>query len=437
MTPQQYYAAVNGQLKKSFQYFHYVVAAGRDLLADGWDPNFLVAVAPVEQLDYFTCQKGMQVHLPVVAKKSRSVLMPLDFEVFLLGENHKLYIDKDSQRYWLKQCVPICRYIENFFRSRGIPYLLDYTPSGAHLLWHNMLADRASKEVAKIGNIEEDLQAACQYVDSHDIKRYWGISLPAARVFSGLGKLAEYLALVTMKAFKDNEQQGLLPVTISDSIDRCLNFDNSWAEGSPFMRSIRSPFSLHKKNHDKYQAFHMPPLVDVVGSYYDGKDVVEEPDINKIVDCMWDLQQAATHAQQFSGTIPRSNDNLIDLVVEYKNSPLFLFHEEFEATHDLPRKQALQQAKNDANLTDFARTILFSPNPMALQPKCMMGFVYDLLIYANWKPKHIANVLRDLYIDPGHDWPIDFFKYPADEKANFWARTFSTLALWKTGRLGI
>ena len=435
MTPQQYYSTVIDKLKNSFEYFHYLIAAGRDLLADGWDPNFLVAVEDVGRLEYFTLERGMQVHLPIVGEKSQSVLMPMDFEVFLLGENQQLYLDKESQRYWLKQCIPVCKFVEHFFRSRGIPYLLDYTPSGAHLLWQNIIGARATKEVEKIGYLEDDLKKACQYIDKNDIKRWWGISLEAAKVFSGLGKLAEYLSLITIEAFKENERKGQLPVTISDSIDRCINFDNSWAEGSPFMRSIRSPFSLHKKNHDKYMGFHLPPLVDVAGSYYDGKSLIEEQDIDKIVDCMWDLKKASEHSQQFSGIIPQSNDNLIDLVREYRKSPLFEFHKEFEATDDLPRSMALERAKNDSNLTDFARGILYSPNHIALQPKCMMAFVYDLLIYAHWKPKHIANVFRDLYIDPSYNWPIDFFKYPAEEKANFWGRTYSALTLWKTNKL--
>jgi hypothetical protein len=101
----------------------------------------------------------------------------------------------------------------------------------------------------------------------------------------------------------------------------------------------------------------------------------------------------------------------------------------------MPRREALARAKKDGRLTDFARHILHQPYPMALQPKNMLGFVYDFLIYADWRPRHIANVLRDFYIDPRYGWGIDFFKYPAEEKANFWARTFSSLALWKTGRL--
>ncbi|MFH2204026.1 MAG: hypothetical protein ABIJ96_12980 [Elusimicrobiota bacterium] len=437
MTPQEYYAQVYAKLEESFRQFHYVVAAGRDLLADGWDPGFLVAVEPVDQLGKFTREKGMQVHLPVVGERSCSVLMPMDFEIFLLGENHALYTDQESQRHWFKQMAGVFRFVERFFRRRGVPYLLDYTPSGAHLLWHNPIGESTADALESIGCLEPDLIAACRYVDEADIKRRWGVTLEAARVFSGLTKLAEYLSLITIEAFKDNEARGELPVTISDSVDRCINFDNSWCEGSPFMRSIRSPFSLHKKNHDKYHMFHHPPLVDVVGARFNGLEAVEEPDMDRIVDCMWDLDRAAEHARGFSGIIPAANDGTAALVGEYMRSELFCFHEEFDKTDDKPRGQALAEAQRDGRLTDFARQFLACPNPMALQPKNMLGFVYDLLVYAGWKPKHIANVLRDLYIDPRHGWTIDFFKYPAEEKANFWVRTFSSLALWRTGKLRV
>ncbi|CAB1081271.1 hypothetical protein D1AOALGA4SA_8928, partial [Olavius algarvensis Delta 1 endosymbiont] len=48
--------------------------------------------------------------------------------------------------------------------------------------------------------------------------------------------------------------------------------------------------------------------------------------------------------------------------------------------------------------------MLYDPNPGALQPNKLIGFVYDFCIRANWKPKHIGNVLRDLYQDPVHGW---------------------------------
>ena len=135
MSPQEYYSKVIDKLKNSFKGFHYVVAAGKELLSDGWDPNFLVAVEPVDQLEKFTVQKGMQVHLPVIGERSKMVLMPMDFELFFAGENHILYTDKNAQLYWFKQIKPVCYYIENIFKSRGLPFLLDYTPSGGHILW--------------------------------------------------------------------------------------------------------------------------------------------------------------------------------------------------------------------------------------------------------------------------------------------------------------
>ena len=437
MTPQEYYAAVSHQLQNSFGGFHYVVAAGRELLADGWDPSFLVAVEPVDRLAYFTVTRGMQVHLPVVGERSRSVLMPMDLELFFLGENHKLYTDGKAHRHWFRQIIPVCRYVEQIFRSRGIPYLLDYTPSGAHLLWQNVMGDRATEAVRAIGWVEDDLATACRYTDRNDIKRWWGISDEAAAVFSGLGRLAELVALATIEVFKDNPARGELPVTIGDSIDHCINFDNSWAEGPPYMRSIRSPFSLHKKNHDQYLAFHVPPLVDVIGTSYDGEELIEERDVDAIVDCAWSLEKAAEHARRFSGVIPTSNDNLVDFVAEYKTSQLFAFHQEFDQTSELPQGEALRRAWAEPNASECVQDVLRCPNPMGLQPKSMMGLCHDLLVHANWPAKQIANLLRDFYVDPSYGWTLDFFKYPAVAKANFWARTFSALALWKTGRLSL
>lgn len=436
MTPQEYYARVFQPLQRCFEGFHYVVAAGDELRADGWSPDFLVAVEPVAELAKFALEKGMQVHLPVVAQQSRSVLMPLDVEVFLLGDNHQLYTNQDAQRYWFGQTVPVLRYLEGLLRDRGLPYLLDYTPSGAHILWHNVIDERATHAVEQIGHhLEPDVIRACEHVDPHDIKRWWGISLPAARVFAGLGRLAEYLSLLTIAAFDEPERTGGLPVTISDSIDRCINLDNSWCEGSPFMRSIRSPFSLHKKNQQKHGMTSHPPLVDVIGTVFDGTTAHGETNVDAVIDCMWNLERSAEHAGQFTGVIPQSNDNLIDLVSDYRRSALFELHQQFDRTEDLPRGEALARIEREPAATDHVRQLVRSPNPLALQPKNMLRLVQDLLVGAEWSPKHIANVLRDLYIDPTHRWTIDFFKYPADQKANFWARTFSALVLLQTGRL--
>jgi len=437
MNAQEYYHHVIERLKNCYQFGHYVIAAGGELAAESNDPIFPSLAEPVHHLEKFALQRGLQVHLPIVGERSRSVLMPLDIEIFLAAENYQLYTDKGSQRKLFELTLPCFRFIEDLLRSRGMPYLLDYTPSGGHVLFQNLLGYRATEEVRKIGFVEGDLAKACRYIDPHDIRRWYGVSPEAAAVFNGLGKIAEYIALLAMQLFQDNESKGLLPVTISDSLDNCINFDNTWSEGSPFMRAIRSPFSLHKKNQEKYGNHHQPPLVDVIGTYYDGKTVNAAASVDSILNCMWDLEKAADHAQQFSGFIPCSNETLIDFIGEYKASDLYLFHRDFDGQEDIPRGLALEYARKEDHLSDRARQILHFPNPSALQPKKLIGFVYDFLIHAQWKSRHIANVLRDMYQNPSYNWTQDFIKYPAEEKANFWARTYSAVALWKTGKLNL
>jgi hypothetical protein len=363
--------------------------------------------------------------------------MPLDIEIFLGADNYKLYTNKADQKEQFKQTLPCFRFIENIFRKKGMPYLLDFTPSSGHILFQNPFGYRATNALRDIGYVEKDLVTACHYIDFYDIRRWYGVSIDAASVFSGLGRLAEYLALLAMQEFQDNTARGLLPVTISDSLDHCINFDNTWSEGSPFMRAIRSPYSLHKKNREKYGNRDQPPLVDVIGSYFDGREVLEPENIDTILDCMWDLEKAVEHNRKFTGYIPCANETLIDLVDDYKSSALYLFHQDFDRQDDMPRGKAIQHAREQEYLPHWTKEVLHSPNPSALQPKNIIGFVYDFLIHAQWKPKHIANILRDLYQDPSYGWTQDFFKYPAEEKANYWARTYSAVALWKTGRLTV
>jgi len=392
MNTQSYYQRVIDRLKNCYQFSHFLIAAGNELADEALDPVFPAIAQPLDQLEKLTVQRGLQVHIPVIGKRSQSVLMPLDLEIFMAGENHKLYEAKDTQRTYFKQIFSVIRFLEDLLRARGIPYLLDYTPSGGHILFQNIL---------------------------------------------GYRKIAEYISLLTMKRFQENDAKGLFPVSIADSYDRCINLDNSWSEGSPFMRCIRSPFSLHKKNQEKHGQYNQQPLVDVVGTYFDGRVASEEADLDLILDCMWDLDKAADRAQRFSGFIPCSNETLIDFIGEYESSDLYRFHRDFESQEDMARGYALKNARKEENIPDWTKHILNHPNPSALQPQKLMGFVYDFLIHANWKAKHIANVLRDMYQSPSFNWTQDFFRYPAEEKANFWARTYSAVALWNTGRLNV
>jgi hypothetical protein len=434
---QAYYRRVIDRLPRCFQFCDTVIAAGAELADSAPDPGFPAVAEPLRQLARLTCERSLQVHIPVIGAHSQSVLMPLDVELYLGAQQVGLYENAATQRRLFLQTIPVIRFFEKIFRDRGMPYLLDYTPSGAHLLFQNLLGYRATAAVMAIGCLEDDLITACRVVDPSDRRRRHGVSLEAAQVFSGLARLAEYLALITMAAFQDNPSKGALPVMIGDAEDSCLNVDNSWCEGAPFMRCIRSPFSLHKKNQQLYGRTDQPPLVDVIGAYFDGFSAEEETDMDIVCACMWDLGRAAAHARRFSGYIPCSNETLIDFIGEYRRSDLFRWHQAFDRQENLPPGAAIAAARRENNISDSSRATLADPNPAALQPKLMRPLVHDFLINTHWQEQHIANIFRDLYATPSFGWPQDFSKYPIEEKANFWVRTYGAIALWQSGQLSI
>ncbi|MBE0575765.1 MAG: hypothetical protein IH613_07700 [Desulfuromonadales bacterium] len=171
MNAHQYYQSVIEQMKNCFALSHYVIVIGRELVGLRLDPIFPALAEPVSSLPQLSVQRALQIHIPVVGVRSQSVLMPLDFEIFLENENHKLYADQKTQRHLFDQVLPLIRFVEDFLRTRGLPYLLDYTPSGIHILFQNLFSQRATEDVRKIGFVEEDLVKACTYIDPQDIRR--------------------------------------------------------------------------------------------------------------------------------------------------------------------------------------------------------------------------------------------------------------------------
>lgn len=429
MEPREYYLTVQNKLKHCFEHSGCVITIEKELIEEGYPEAFPKMIISKDFIDYLTLQRGFQVHLPIIGSNCQTVLCPMDFEIFLSDDQAKLYTDKDAQKSYFKQTIPVIDYIKQIFKDNHLPFLLDYTPSGGHLLFHVDVDSPAGKALQSIGFIEEGMRRT-----SHK----HGVTEKAMLTFSGITRIAEFVALKTMEAFKSSEAEGNLPVTISDSAEHCINIDNSWCEGAPHARSIRSPFSLHKKNQEKYKKVNDPPLVDVIGGLFDGRAFHHEIDIDSVVDCMWDLEKASAWAMNFSGKIPMANDSMVDFVAVYKASKLYQFHKEFDTTEDIPLGKALEYARNEKNVPVWANDILNNPDPRAVQPINMMGFVYDFTIQANWKPKHVANILRDIYISEEFHWVQDFIdSTPADEKANFWVRTFGALAYWKKGFLKI
>ena len=431
-----YYKTVFPQLENCYSNTDYFLANEKTLVDEyGADPAFPAVTFEKKDLYYVTAERGFQVHLPVLGYNT--VLAPMDFELFLCRDQRRLFLSQDSHRHYFRAVWSTINFIKDIFIERGMPFMLDYTAAGGHILFYNPVHQSSSRALAEIGFIEEGLKRNCEVKDRSDLRRRHRTKYRAARVFSGITRMSEFIALLTMKRFSANLVRGRLPVTVSDAVDNCINIDNSWAEGSPTFRCIRSPFSLHKKNWEKY-GLSKSPLVDVVGMVFDGKKITGHNDMDFVLDCMWDLGKAADYAKTFTGHIPNANDSLIGFIDEYKSSDLYTFHQDFDNTADIEPGMAIQYAKEVDGLSDVTRWMLNWPNPMCLQPINLVNLIKEFVIDFNWKPKHVANILRDVYANKDHGWAQDFDDaYPSDEKANFWKRTYASLAYIENGRMNI
>jgi len=103
------------------------------------------------------------------------------------------------------------------------------------------------------------------------------------------------------------------------------------------------------------------------------------------------------------------------------------------------RGEALAKLRTLKTLSVDARTILAQPYPALLQPFRLRGFVAELVSKRRMAPARVGALIRDFYEDPAqkHWGEMNWFKNPSATKANFYARLFSGLKLWETGKLEI
>ncbi|MBI4863436.1 MAG: hypothetical protein HY815_24690 [Candidatus Riflebacteria bacterium] len=430
----EYYAQVFEHLQNAFDHSPLVLAQGPELIKRGWNPEgLLVTFEPIENLHDLTVKEGMEVFLPIVGRH-KSILAPIDFEIFLSHENMQIYSDPGSQwHFHRKHIEPVSNFFERLMQSYGIPYLLDLTPSGGHVLFHVESGTEAYRELAGIGYLEQELLDACNYSDPTDLKRHDPCGFEAASVFSGIGRLWHYVSLLAKQELRGDE----MPITICDSEEKCVNIDNSWQADPAYMRVMRSPYSLHKKNIHKHQMKDasgqaVPPLCDVSRTFYDGANVVTCPDLKDLVECMWDFERAVDHSRHFTGHIPVANDNLVALIRDYKRTRLYELMCDFDSKDELHVGEALSRAVHDDRLSEKSRHVLAWPNPRLMQPNVLKKFVADL-IDSGWHPRHIGSLINDIYVQGQYNWHTNWLKYTSRTRANYWARAYASVHLFEAG----
>lgn len=427
MDLKDYYSRIFEKLERGFEFSHYVLAYGNDVrlrdIAHGHAPRdesaLMVTVEPREQLWDLAVNWGLEVFIPIVGHNNHALLSTLDYEIYL-DDATRLYADKGSQWHYFHNYIgPVTAFIAGKLEEFKIPYLTDMTPSGGHFLFWVLPGTKEWQKLAQIGFLEDDLKTAYEYDDPTDLKRNPKVTLEAGYVYSGLGRLWEYISRLAQQEVTTGSKE--LPLTLSDPEHKCVNLDLTQYGDPAFMRIMRAPFSAHKKRIRFIPG--AAPLVDVPIWHHDGSHKIGEMDFGHLIECMWDVEKALEHSRQFTGHIPCANGNLVGLIEEYERSALFEYHQEMDKTPDLARQEAFALAKGNGQLNDKTRGMLEHPNPRALDPRSLIKFIQDLK-ENGWQTKHIGNLIADLYEQPQHGWNCDWLKYPSRTRGNFWARIY-------------
>ena len=432
-------------MKKAFGKSNWVLGSGTELIRLGWQPDdLMVIVESIKKLEWFTKELNLEVYLPIFGYGGESVLFAKDAEISLSNPSY-LYHNVGSQLHFFRKHIsPVILYETDLLEKHGVAHMIDLTPSGWHVLFRVRKGTNAFNRIASIGHLEEDLKEKYKKTDFQDLKRNPAPGVDAGLVFSGMGRLKEYMAF---KALVHAERYEDIPITISDSEEKCVNEDITDTGDPGYMRIMRSPFSLHKKRRRYITGSHS--LQDIIMRVYNGKgdstNNVFIEDMDYLLNCMWNKEMAVEHSISFSGEVPEPDDESINSFVdEYESSELFTFHQNFDARPRLEDWEAFIRAKYDKRLDSKTHNFVKYPCPRALEPPALQKFVGDLL-ENGWHPKDIGCLIDDFYhlkFDNDMkevDWGAldNEHKYSKITRANFWARTYSVVHMLKEKEISL
>ena len=153
--------------------------------------------------------QGLDVFRAVWDKKA--TLAVWDVEYFNLDTWHGLY---HNQLLHFKLMEPVYLAIEELLEEYGIPHINDSTSSGYHFISLIPYSSTVHRKLERIGFPEKSLLNKDSQTHREDNKRLRKLPLRAARGYSAIGRLHEFLSHLVIRRTRKSSP---LPVTISDA----------------------------------------------------------------------------------------------------------------------------------------------------------------------------------------------------------------------------
>ena len=395
----------------------YLVGFGETLKRIGYQRPIMVV--PTDRMDELI-DVGLDLFRSVWDREG--TLSILDIEYFSLDSLAPLYTD---QVRYFEIMEPTFRAITDLFDEYGIPHLNNNTPSGYHFESKLPFATRAHGKLEKIGFLEETLKSQYASLPESDGKCTRRMTDAAALGYSAIGRLMEFFCHRVMLAARAHSE---LPITIADTAPGTtargregISLDITQYGDNLNMRSIRLAYSGHQKhkvyvNRVGMEVANGTPIYACVPR---GKLGIEE-----IYDVRRSLESAREYAETVPAAIPRASRGWSRLVDDYRASPLFAFHRQFDSIRHEPRRRWDQTYLN-LELKRMPACVampLMNANPWLLMPTNILT-VCRYFFSLGWHPKHIAGLLK-AYYSQGPFWSIDWQHYNVEVRANFWARVY-------------
>lgn len=314
---------------------------------------------------------------------------------------------------------------EELLREFDIPALHLISGRGHHFVWQIAQSSSVFAMLAALGNVSPELQARYAQPCS---PRGEVITAPLYLAYSGLGKVAEYLAhLIKVRA----TQSSSVPVVLTaiavepgEEGREAVSLDISEYADPLQLRVVRIPFTLYSKGHQlEFYRSHscdkgIPPRAVLP---------LFELSTEQALVAMTEKDSVIELARRAPVHIPISESGTENLIKSYLTSSLYRCHEWFYSEeHDPYFRWRETYDLFDINLLPpCAQRTLRNPNPALVIPAGIELLTRSLLALG-WHPRHIAGLIRSKY-ERDFGWGSYWFNYDAALRADFYVRIVTGL----------